>query len=267
MDDLSNSQDACFLGLIFGMAETEGQPENIMSLQNGLRQLGIDDPIEAPIAKNLFEPIQDRLRIIGQPSRDWFLVGFFTVLCLKVSSFREPLDETFAKLEHYLIEQKLPLSDRKEIYELFCSYGSKGSANVDVKEVFDVLLDKAMNSNNENSRRAGIVVENNHGVVSGEGSKFESVTFDQRSVSFEGDFSKIADQLSLLKNTMVPLATGAVHFKQLAAVAEAEEAAKSSDGTKLSEALKNTGSWTLETARKIGVPVAVQAIKDSLGLT
>lgn len=70
----------------------------------------------------------------------------------------------------------------------------------------------------------------------------------------------------MAREAMKPGTNQAHHFAEIAAVAAAEEEASSGKGAKALEYLSKAGQWTLEVASKIGVPIAIEAIKKSIGL-
>jgi hypothetical protein len=77
---------------------------------------------------------------------------------------------------------------------------------------------------------------------------------------------ELAADLSLLLPAMKEAASAPEQYQALAATAAAEAAAKSGDGPKALENLKNAGGWALAVAEKIGVTVASAALKESLGI-
>ena len=56
-------------------------------------------------------------------------------------------------------------------------------------------------------------------------------------------------------------ATEPEHNLSLAEIAQAENSAKKGDGAKAFEHLSKAGKWTLDIAEKIGVSVAIEALK------
>lgn len=81
-----------------------------------------------------------------------------------------------------------------------------------------------------------------------------------------GDLQTLAQQLDTLRAELGKQANQASDYKAIAAVAEAAEAAKKDEGSTVFEHLKTAGSWAYGVALKVGVPVAVEALKKSLGL-
>jgi hypothetical protein len=81
------------------------------------------------------------------------------------------------------------------------------------------------------------------------------------------DLPKLAEELGRLRSAMKQESEGTrEQDKAVAAVAEAEEAAIKGDGRASLRHLNTAGKWALGIAEKIGVPVAVDAIKKALGL-
>jgi hypothetical protein len=68
-----------------------------------------------------------------------------------------------------------------------------------------------------------------------------------------------------LRNAMKGEATGArEQDKAIGVVADAEEAAARNDGPAALQCLKSAGEWTLGVAEKIGVGVAIEALKRAM---
>lgn len=80
------------------------------------------------------------------------------------------------------------------------------------------------------------------------------------------DFAELASQLNELRQALKKEAQDDEHDIAIGKVAEAEQAAKAGDDSKVAEYLKAAGQWALEVALKIGVPVAVDALKKALGI-
>jgi hypothetical protein len=81
-----------------------------------------------------------------------------------------------------------------------------------------------------------------------------------------GDLKELAKQLSLLRKELREQAQEPGHFESATAIAKAEVAAENGDGPTVFKHLKTAGTWALETASSIGVPVAIQAIKTAVGI-
>lgn len=80
------------------------------------------------------------------------------------------------------------------------------------------------------------------------------------------ELSKLADELEELRSKMRQEDATAEQDLAVGEVAKAQIAAKSGNGAKALEHLKAAGNKALSCAEKIGVPVAIAAIKASLGL-
>lgn len=76
----------------------------------------------------------------------------------------------------------------------------------------------------------------------------------------------LGEELSRLRAEMKRVSTEPEHDTAIGLVAQAETAAKSGDGNKVLDLLRQAGAWTLSLAEKIAVPVAVEALKRSAGL-
>ena len=80
------------------------------------------------------------------------------------------------------------------------------------------------------------------------------------------NLSQLADELSKLRQAMKAEATEAEQDIAVSDIARAEQAAKGKDSSKVAEYLQSAGKWTLEIASKIGVPIAVEALKQATGI-
>jgi|ERR1700722_1026166 len=80
------------------------------------------------------------------------------------------------------------------------------------------------------------------------------------------DLSALAPQLGLLKQAMKAEAEGTSQFEAVAAISAAEDAAQKDDRSTTIARLKAAGNWAFETATKIGVSVAAEALKNALGM-
>ncbi len=104
----------------------------------------------------------------------------------------------------------------------------------------------------------GIVGDNAQVVQLTQGSKQPAPTSD--------NLPKLAEELATLCQAMQKEATESKQRIAVGRVAEAEEAAKANDASKVEEHLKSAGQWALAVAETIGVPVAIGFLKKSLGL-
>jgi hypothetical protein len=105
------------------------------------------------------------------------------------------------------------------------------------------------------------------GVV-GRGNLVVGNTFHQfwEKMDAKPDLNELARELAQLRTAMRSEAKEADDDLKVAAVAEAEKAAKGGNGPAALEALKSAGGWALDVAEKIGVGVAIAAIKTAMGI-
>jgi internalin A len=75
------------------------------------------------------------------------------------------------------------------------------------------------------------------------------------------DLSTLASELVELQSKLIKEATEPEHYSSLAEIGHAENSAKKGDGAKALEHLSKASKWTLDIAEKIGVPVAIDALK------
>ena len=80
------------------------------------------------------------------------------------------------------------------------------------------------------------------------------------------DVAALAEQLVQLQAELKTLATSTENFGELLEVAKAREALETGDKRGAFERLAKVGRWSLDTATAIGVRVAAEAIKVSIGL-
>lgn len=102
----------------------------------------------------------------------------------------------------------------------------------------------------------------------GPGAKAKDMDFNQIWLQNQGsiDLGTLAKELSSLRAAMRSKATDPQHDKSVAAIAEAEEAAKKGDGAGAMQWLQRAGKWALDAATSVGAGVATEAIKRSMGL-
>src|SRR3954447_24891057 len=90
-------------------------------------------------------------------------------------------------------------------------------------------------------------------------------TFQQIQPGAGIDLPKLAEELGRLRNAMKDETTGThEQDKAIGAVADAEDAAIRGDGPAVLQYLKSAGEWTLGIAEKIGVNLAVEALKRAM---
>jgi hypothetical protein len=98
--------------------------------------------------------------------------------------------------------------------------------------------------------------------------KASHINFQQFWKESQGNINlgSLLQELSVLRGAMRKEATEPGHDKAVAAVAEAEEAARENDGPGALEKLQKAGKWAWEMAIKLGLNVATEALKKALGL-
>ncbi len=80
------------------------------------------------------------------------------------------------------------------------------------------------------------------------------------------DLEQLANELAKLRLAMKQAAIEAEHDIAVSEVAKAELAAKEKDVSKVVEYLKSAGKWALDVAVKIGVPLAIEALQQAIGI-
>jgi uncharacterized protein YjbI with pentapeptide repeats len=107
----------------------------------------------------------------------------------------------------------------------------------------------------------------NHGQagVVGRDAHAHDMTFQQVVNQGSIDLPRLADELARLRTAMKQEADGTdEHDEAIGAVAAAGKAAGQGDGPAALQHLKSAGKWTLGVAEKIGVAVAVEALKRAM---
>jgi len=101
----------------------------------------------------------------------------------------------------------------------------------------------------------------------GPNAQASNMTFQQiwNQTSGDIDLAQLAIELGSLRDAMREEGSEPDHDIAVGQVAAAQKAASEGDGPKALEYLKQAGQWTLGVAEKIGVGVAVAAMKSSLG--
>jgi hypothetical protein len=116
-----------------------------------------------------------------------------------------------------------------------------------------------MGDNYEVSGQAGAVGPNAHA---------HNMTVNQIVGQIEEsmDLSQLAEELSRLRQAMSQEAKEPEQYISLGDVAKAEQAAKGKDASKVVESLKSAGKWAFDVSTKIGVSLASEALKQSMGI-
>jgi hypothetical protein len=102
----------------------------------------------------------------------------------------------------------------------------------------------------------------------GPGAHAHDMTFQQiwGQMSDKVDLTALAGELAKLRLAMESEAKQPSEKFAVGAIAAAEESAKLKDGPKVMEYLKSAGKWAFSVAEKIGVGIAMDALKSSLGI-
>lgn len=121
---------------------------------------------------------------------------------------------------------------------------------------------------NEMENIFNIKQENNKQAIAGQDVHVHDFNLTEIGSKIEksGDLSQLAEELSKLRQAMKKEATAKEHDIAVSEIARAEEAAQNKDTTKVAEYLKSAGKWALDVATKIGVPLAIGALKLSMGI-
>jgi hypothetical protein len=99
----------------------------------------------------------------------------------------------------------------------------------------------------------------------GPGAHAHDNTFQQIQAGAGIDLPKLAEELGRLRAAMKGAPTDTPeHDEAIGAVAGAEKAAAKGDGSAALQYLKSAGEWTLGIAEKIGVDLAVEALKRAM---
>ena len=104
------------------------------------------------------------------------------------------------------------------------------------------------------------------GIGVGRNVKMENVTVNQMQGGDKIDLPTLAEQLAILRAEMKKSASEPEHDVAVGAIAAAEAEAKKGDQSSAMDYLGKAGSWALDLAVRIGVPVAIDAIRKASGL-
>ena len=85
-------------------------------------------------------------------------------------------------------------------------------------------------------------------------------------VASDLDLPRLAVELVTLRQALVGEMKSAEHGMSLGQVAAAEAAASKGDGPTVIKHLKGAGQWALDVATKLGLAIASEALKKSLGM-
>ena len=109
-------------------------------------------------------------------------------------------------------------------------------------------------------------ITNKAGAVGPHATASNTTFIEGAPLSHGGDLAVLADELGRLKIALRGAANDTGQLESLVAVSSAEDAARSGDGATAMAKLKAAGSWAWDTATKIGVSVAAEAIKKAVEL-
>jgi len=163
--------------------------------------------------------------------------------------------------EFGLFEQDfLATSDQKAIERYTQTLVSAGTLNGQYesgtrREIVEVVMGDQYNV----SGQAGAI---------GPAAHAHDMTFQQiwNQMGSQTDLAALAGELAMLRAAMEKEANQPFEKFAVGAVAAAEESARQKDGPKVIEYLKSAGKWAFSIAEKIGVGLAKDALKASLGL-
>jgi CheY-like chemotaxis protein len=164
--------------------------------------------------------------------------------------------------------------------DIFCkfigllnSYGEDTIDNIEDNSDFAVKLETILKSKNISAINieelvVGDKYEANQVGAQGPNAHVHDNTFNQvwDQSSGEIDLPNLAKELEALRIELSKSASSADDYSEIGSIANAETEAKNGDGSKALEYLSKSSKWTLDVAQKIGVGVALAAIKVSLGI-
>ena len=127
---------------------------------------------------------------------------------------------------------------------------------------------KVKGNYNPSENGGNTTIYNNYGQAGaiGSGAHAHDMNFNQiwLEAGDKIDLPALASELFELQSKLKDEAIEPEHYSSLAEIAHAEKYAKKGDGAKALEHLSKAGKWTLDIATKIGVPVAIEALKRGL---
>ncbi len=140
------------------------------------------------------------------------------------------------------------------------------------KEIPEAIVETAFERNVyqncviNNGDQMGDFYNANQVGVMGPNAKAENINFIQilRTAIGETSLGELASELGRLRSAMIAESKTEEQDTAVAAVADAEEAAKKGNAQAILGFLKKAGNWALETATKIGSAVAVKAIETAM---
>ena len=129
---------------------------------------------------------------------------------------------------------------------------AKGVRNVFVQELY-------MGDQNVNYGQAGAIGRKSTGTIA---------NYDQVWQQTKGsvDLNALAPELTELRTALRQRAESVDQDKAIASVADAEVEAQKGNGPGVMEKLASAGKWVLDVAKEIGVKLATEALKKSMGM-
>lgn len=122
--------------------------------------------------------------------------------------------------------------------------------------------------NNEGGITMGDKYLTNQAGAVGPGAQAQHINFSQTwlQIQSQTDTGQLASELGRLREHLLSQASSPDETIEVGMIANAEKEARSGNGPKALEYLSKAGKWSLGVAEKIGVGVAVAAIKAAIGL-
>ncbi|UYZ61200.1 hypothetical protein [Hymenobacter latericus] len=154
----------------------------------------------------------------------------------------------------------LDLDDQAEVAkyaDLLLEYGAPQRRRE--PGVRNYIIDTVNMNDQYNVNQAGAV---------GPNAQVHNSTFNQvtSGVNDNVDVQQLAKELTALREALSRHATEPDQYIELGTVAAAEKAAAAGDSNQALQYLKNAGAWVWDTATKVGIGIAIQAAKTSLGI-
>lgn len=218
--------------------------------------------IETPDG-DLIEKIEKKLKQYGEMVTGCIPINEFTSDELLIIDIKNEL--RIAQLRIETQSELLAFKD-KEIRRLFDLI----NRSLEKPAYGNISLAQSLNDNV--TRMGDIQMGDNYQVGQagsvGRSSSASNINFEQvwNQLSENVDLSTLAKELSTLRQAMKTESSAPAHDISIGNIANAEQAAIEGNGTKAIEYLRKSGKWSLDVAQKIGVGVAISAIKSSLGL-
>ena len=187
---------------------------------------------------------------------------------------RYQFDEINKSIKKVKITKEIPCNCSNDCsyqfdYERLLAAKKRGKDTVECQLSWEdvpisLLLDGYERKKNYNSSEKGDIY-NIYGPAGaiGPGAHAQDMTFNQMwlEAGDKIDLPTLASELAELQSKLKEEVTEPEHDSSLAEIAQAEKSAKKGDGAKALEHLSKAGKWTLDRAEKIGVPVAIEALK------